>query len=85
VKDPRKADDSTIFRIHPCSARVIVEILRVTRQLCIANRELKTLINTLQALARTFPFNFHLNSSYLLPQLVGFGGRKHALFTIYEL
>ena len=84
MKDPRKADDSTIFRIHPCSARAIVEILRVTGRLCIVNRELKTLISTLQALAITFPFDFHLHSSYLLPQIVGFGGRKHALFTIYE-
>ena len=84
MKDPKKADDSTIFRIHPYSARVIVEILRVTRQLCIVNRELKTLISTLQALARTFPFDFHLYSSYLLPQIVGFGGLNHALFTIYE-
>ena len=85
MKDPRKADDSTIFRIHPCSARVIEEILRVTRQLCIVNKELKTLISTLQAQARAFPLNFHLHYFYLLPQKVGFEGRKHALFTISEL
>ena len=84
MKDPRRADDSTISRIHPCSAKAIIEILRVIKQKCIVNTELKTLIDTLQAQARAFPLNFHLHYFYLLPQIVGFGGRKHALFTIYE-
>jgi hypothetical protein len=84
VKVPRRADDSTIPRIHPCSARAIVEILRVIKQICIVNRVLKTLIDTLQAQARTFPFNFHLYLFYFLPQIVGFEGRKHALFTKSE-